>query len=239
MSTTTCIHHSGDVNTPAGSVPLTLPQCSPHGHASPAKSAKETAAVLFVADEKQDEDSAAAKEKEKGDANKKMRSAASSSCCSKQTGEAPTTKKERKKKSAVESPKNKEKRQANFSPDEDFMPCCAYINVLVDPIIGAGQKSKTFQTRVLGKYILRSTEQYLAEICSYREQFFAKVRFLRKKSLTWPEPKCCVEFAFLSMYLSFASFAVFATFANSPSENRSHVNFLEGVLIRRQLVLSM
>ena len=69
MSTPTHIHqHSGDVNTPAGSVPLTLPRRSPRDHVSPSK---ETTAVLFAADEKQDEDDAAAKEKEKGDANKK------------------------------------------------------------------------------------------------------------------------------------------------------------------------
>ena len=159
MSTPTRTHHSGDVNTPSGSVPLTpLPRRSPRGHASPAK---ETAAVLFAADEKQDEDDAAAKVKEKGDAEKKKRSAASSGCCSKQTVVAPT-KKKRKKKSAVESPKNKEKRQAIFSPDEDFMLCCAYINVSVDPIVGAGQKSETFWTRVLEKYLLL-TEQYLAD----------------------------------------------------------------------------
>ena len=70
MSTSTHIHqHSGDVNTPAGSVPaLTLPRRSPRGHVSPLK---ETKAVIFASDEKQDEDDAAAKEKEKGDANKK------------------------------------------------------------------------------------------------------------------------------------------------------------------------
>ncbi len=50
--------------------------------------------------------------------------------------------------SAEESSK-KEKRQANFPQDEDFMLCCAYVNVSVDPIIGVGQKSETFWTRVL------------------------------------------------------------------------------------------
>ena len=101
--------------------------------------------------------------KEKGDAKKKTRSAASSGRCSKQTGAA-ATKKKRKKKSAVESPKNKGKQQANFSPDEDFMLCsCAYINVSVDPIVSAGQKSETpFWTRVLEKYLLL-TERYLAD----------------------------------------------------------------------------
>ena len=83
MSTPTHIHHIGDVKTPAGSaVPLTLPRRLPCGHVSPAK---ETAAVLFAADEKQDEDDAALKEKEKGDANKKKKAAASSGRCSKQT----------------------------------------------------------------------------------------------------------------------------------------------------------
>ena len=56
-------------NTPAGSVPLTLPRRSPCGHVSPAK---ETAAVLVVADEKQDEDDVAVKEKEKGMPTRKM-----------------------------------------------------------------------------------------------------------------------------------------------------------------------
>jgi hypothetical protein len=157
MSTPTRNHHSGDVNTPSGSVPLTLPRRSPRGHASPAK---ETATVLF-----QQDDDGAAKENDDektGDAKKKKRSATASSGRSKQKEVAPT-KKKRKKKSAVESPtKNKEKRQANFSPDEDYMLCCAYINVSVDPIIGVGQKSETFWTRVLEKYLLL-TEQYLAD----------------------------------------------------------------------------
>ena len=69
MTTPTHIRqHSRDVNTPAGSVPLTLPRHSPRDHVSPSK---ETTAVLFAADEKPDEDDAAAKEKGKGDANKK------------------------------------------------------------------------------------------------------------------------------------------------------------------------
>jgi hypothetical protein len=62
MSTPTCIHHSGDVNTPAGSAPLTLPRRLPRVHASPAKDS--AAGVLFAADEKHDEDDGAAKEKE-------------------------------------------------------------------------------------------------------------------------------------------------------------------------------
>jgi hypothetical protein len=84
MSTPTHIHHSGGVNTPAGSVPLTLPRRSPRGIASPAKDS--AAPVLFAADEKQHaEDDAAAKEKEKGEANKQERRSAASSHRLKQT----------------------------------------------------------------------------------------------------------------------------------------------------------
>jgi hypothetical protein len=43
------------------------------------------------------------------------------------------------------------------------MLCCAYINVSVDPIIGAaGQKPEIFWTRLLEKYLLL-TEQYLSD----------------------------------------------------------------------------
>ena len=149
MSSPTHIHHSGGVNTPAGSVPFTLPQRSPCGHESPLQ---ET--------EKHDEDNVLpAAAKEKGEANKKTRSVASG-CCSKQAGVVPT--KKRMKKSTEESPK-KEKRQADFCRDEDFMMCCAYIiSVSVDSIIGVGQKSETFWTQVLEKYLLL-TEQHLSD----------------------------------------------------------------------------
>jgi hypothetical protein len=137
------------VSTPVDSVPLSLPRRSPRGHQSPVK---ETAAVLFADDDKDEDDvvSAAAR-KEKGDANKKK--------SSKQARAAPT--KEGNKKSAEESSK-KEKRQANFSQDKDFMLCCAYVSVSVDPIVGVGQKSETFWTRVLEKYLLL-TEKHLSD----------------------------------------------------------------------------
>ena len=56
----------------------------------------------------------------------------------------------------------KEKRQAHFSQDKDFILCCAFVNVSVDPIIGVGQKSETFWTQVLEKYLLR-TEKHLSD----------------------------------------------------------------------------
>jgi hypothetical protein len=56
----------------------------------------------------------------------------------------------------------KEKGQANFSQDKDFMLCCTYVNVSVDPIIGVGQQSETFWTLVLEKYLLR-TENHLSD----------------------------------------------------------------------------
>ena len=42
------------------------------------------------------------------------------------------------------------------------MLCCAYVNVSVDPIIGVGQKSETFWTRALEKYLLH-TEKHLSD----------------------------------------------------------------------------
>ena len=42
------------------------------------------------------------------------------------------------------------------------MLCCAYVNVSVDPIVGVGQKSETFWTRVLEKYLLL-TEKHLSD----------------------------------------------------------------------------
>ena len=51
------------------------------------------------------------------------------------------------------------KRQANYSEDEDYLIACAYVNVSVDPIKGVGQKSETFWTRVLEKYVILS-EKY-------------------------------------------------------------------------------
>ena len=54
------------------------------------------------------------------------------------------------------------KRQANYSEDEDYLIACAYVNVSVDPIRGVGQKSDTFWTRVLEKYVLLS-EKYLSD----------------------------------------------------------------------------
>jgi hypothetical protein len=56
----------------------------------------------------------------------------------------------------------KEERQANFSQDEDFMLCCAYVIMSIDPIIGVGQKSETFWTRVHEKYLLL-TEKHLSD----------------------------------------------------------------------------
>jgi hypothetical protein len=134
------------VSTPVDSVPLSLPRRSPRGHQSPVK---EAAAVLFADDE--DDDVVPTAAKEKGDANKKK--------SSKQARAAPT--KKGNKKSAEESSK-KEKRQANFSQDEDFMLCCAYVSVSVDPIVGVGQKSEAFWTRVLEKYLLL-TEKHLSD----------------------------------------------------------------------------
>jgi hypothetical protein len=56
----------------------------------------------------------------------------------------------------------KEKRQAHFSQDEDFILCCAFVNVSVDPVIGVGQKSEPFWTQVLEKYLLL-TEKHLSD----------------------------------------------------------------------------
>ena len=143
MSTPQRILRSGgrDVSTPVDSVPLSLLRRSPRGHKSPVK---ETAAALFADDDEQEDDVVPAAAKEKGEANKKKKPA-----------------EKRNKKSSEESSK-KEKRQANFSQDEDFMLCCAYVNVSVDPIVGVGQKSETFWTRVLEKYLLL-TEKHLSD----------------------------------------------------------------------------
>ena len=54
------------------------------------------------------------------------------------------------------------KRQANYSEDEDYLIGCAYVNVSVNPIKGVGQKSETFWTQVLDKYVILS-EKYLSE----------------------------------------------------------------------------
>ena len=140
MSTPERILRSGDASTPVESAPLPLPRRSPRDHQSPAKATDNVVPPAA---------------KEKGEANKKKRPAAS--CRLKHA--SPT--KKWNKKSAEESSK-KEKRQANFSQDEDFMLCCAYVNVSVDPIVGVGQKAETFWTRVLEKYLLL-TEKHLSD----------------------------------------------------------------------------
>jgi hypothetical protein len=54
------------------------------------------------------------------------------------------------------------KRQANYLEDEDYLIACAYMIASVDPIKGVGQKSETFWTQVLEKYVILS-EKYLSE----------------------------------------------------------------------------
>jgi hypothetical protein len=54
------------------------------------------------------------------------------------------------------------KRQANYSEDDDYLIACAYMNASVDPIKGVGQRSETFWTRALEKYVILS-EKYLSE----------------------------------------------------------------------------
>ena len=126
------LRSSGVVSTPVASVPLSLPRRSPRGHKSPVK---ETTAVLFADDDEHEDDVVPAAAKEKGEANKQNKPA------------------EKRNKKSSEEPSKKAKRQANFSQDEDFMLCCAYVNISVDPIVGRGQKSETFWTRVLDKYL--------------------------------------------------------------------------------------
>jgi hypothetical protein len=50
---------------------------------------------------------------------------------------------------------------AGATKDQDYLIACAYINELVDPIEGVGQKADTLWTQVLEKFVILS-EKYLA-----------------------------------------------------------------------------
>jgi hypothetical protein len=80
----------------------------------------------------------------------------------------------------------KEKGQANFSQDKDFMLCCAYVNVSVDPIIGVGQQSETFWTPVLEKYLLRTEKHFSDYSAELPVQNSASLQQHWKKKIAHP-----------------------------------------------------
>ena len=80
----------------------------------------------------------------------------------------------------------KEKRQAHFSQDKDFILCCAFVNVSVDPVIGVGQKSEPFWTQVLEKYLLL-TEKHLSDYgAEFQVQNSASLQQRWKKKIAHP-----------------------------------------------------